>query len=150
MNRFAEWPLRLITAAGLAYDAYVHADLAGSRDSIGRHLTQGDLFRVEAGAAAAAALLVILVGRWIGFTLAFLVAASAFGAVMLYRYVDVGSLGPLPNMYEPVWYGEKTRSAWAEGLAVVTSAMGLALAAYTMKRRPVLPTTARRSRAPLR
>jgi len=28
------------------------------------------------------------------------VAASALGAVLLYRYVDVGSLSPLPNMYE--------------------------------------------------
>lgn len=151
MLRVAEWPLRIITAAGLAYDAYVHADLAANYDHMvgHHHITQGQLFLVEAGVASAAALLVLLLGRWIGFTLAFVVAASALGAVLLYRYVDVGSLGPIPNMYEPLWYAEKTRSAWAEGTAVVTSIAGLALAAYTTKRRPVLPTVVR-TRAPLR
>jgi hypothetical protein len=39
--------------------------------------------------------------------------------VLLYRYVDVGSIGPIPNMYEPVWFGEKTHSAYAEGLVAV-------------------------------
>ena len=151
MTRLVEWPLRLITAAGLAYDAFVHADLAANYDhAAGGSITQGQLFLVEAGVASAAALLVVLVGRWIGFTLAFLVAASALGAVLLYRYVDVGSLGPLPNMYEPIWYGEKTRSAWAEGVALGTAAIGLVLAAYTTKRRPVVATTVRPSRAPLR
>ena len=57
----------------------------------------------------------------------FLVAASALGAVLLYRYVDVGSLGPLPNMYEPTWYFRKTLSAYAEGAAVVAALMRGAL-----------------------
>jgi hypothetical protein len=35
--------------------------------------------------------------------------------VLLYRYVDVGAIGPVPNMYEPVWFGEKLHSAYAEG-----------------------------------
>jgi hypothetical protein len=38
---------------------------------------------------------------------------------VLYRYVDVGSIGPIPNMYEPAWFGEKTHSAIAEGLVAV-------------------------------
>ena len=40
----------------------------------------------------------------------------AFAAVMLYRYVDIPAIGPLPAMYEPVWFFEKTLSAVAEGL----------------------------------
>jgi hypothetical protein len=41
------------------------------------------------------------------------------GAVLLYRYVDVGAIGPVPNMYEPVWFTLKTRSAVAEGAVAV-------------------------------
>jgi hypothetical protein len=57
---------------------------------------------------------------------ALLVAGSALGAVLLYRYVDVGSLGPLPNMYENTWdVPGKVLSAWAEGAAVILAALGL-------------------------
>ena len=82
-------------------------------------VSQGTLFRIEAAAAAATALLlVVLHRRWV-LALAWLVAVSAFGAVMLYRYADVGALGPLPDMYEPFWYAEKTVSAVAEGVAAL-------------------------------
>jgi hypothetical protein len=58
--------------------------------------------------------------------LALLVAASALGAVLLYRYVDVGQLGPLPDMYENTWQVPgKLLSAWAEGAAVVLAGLGL-------------------------
>src|SRR6266446_3061879 len=99
--------LRLLTAAGLAIDAYVHADLANAYSGNGHTISQGDLFLIEAGVSAAMALLVLVVPRWYVAVLAVLVAASAFGAIILYRYVDVGALGPLPNMYEPIWYDEK-------------------------------------------
>jgi hypothetical protein len=35
----------------------------------------------------------------------------------VYAWVNVGAFGPFPNMYDPVWYTEKTLSAWAEGIA---------------------------------
>jgi plastocyanin len=117
--------LRLLVAAGLAVDAYVHADLAPVYDGIRASISQGDLFRIEAGVAAAAALIVLVAGRRAGFGLAFAVSASALGALLLYRYVDVGRLGPLPNMYEPSWFGEKTVAAVAEAAAVVLSAGAL-------------------------
>ncbi|GAA0394969.1 hypothetical protein [Streptomyces luteireticuli] len=120
------WLLRLLTAAGLAVDAYVHAELAGTYDPVGTGFTEGTLFRAEAAAAALAALLVLVAGRsrlvWV---FAFLVAVSALGAVLLYRYVDVGSLGPLPDMHEPVWYTKKTVSAVAEAVAAVSAAVAL-------------------------
>ena len=113
--------LRLLAVAGLAVDAYVHTDLAGRYD-FGGTISQSTLFLIQAGFAAAAALGLAVRGRRPEAAFGFVVAAAALGAVLLYRYVDVGTLGPLPNMYEPVWYTEKTVSAIAEGVAVVACA----------------------------
>ncbi|MEZ0067246.1 hypothetical protein ABIA32_003259 [Streptacidiphilus sp. MAP12-20] len=125
----ALWALRLLTAAGLAVDAYVHADLAPTYDFSGPGISQGQLFRIEAAAAALAALLLILFGtRRLVWAYALSVAAAGVGAVLLYRYVDVGALGPLRDMYEPVWYPEKTLSAFAEAAAALLAAFGLLLA----------------------
>ena len=46
-------------------------------------------------------------------------------AVVLYRYVDVPALGPLPAMYEPVWFTEKSLSAVAEAVAAIAAALGI-------------------------
>jgi hypothetical protein len=50
---------------------------------------------------------------------AFLIAAGGLGAVLLYGYIDVGGFGPLPDMYDPIWYTQKTISAVAEAVAAV-------------------------------
>lgn len=121
--------LAVVTAAALAVDAYVHADLAPGYDTVTASLSQGDLFRVEAALAALAALLLLAAHRRLAaWAFAFLVAAGGVGAVMLYRYVDVGTLGPLPNMYEPFWYPEKTASAIAEAVGAGMALLGLLLA----------------------
>jgi hypothetical protein len=127
--------LRVLAAACLAVDAYVHADLAANYDLNAAALSQGDLFRIEAGLACLAALLVLVLGRRPGFGFAFLVAVGGLAAVMLYRYVDVGRLGPLPNMYEPVWFPEKTVSAVAEGAAAFLAACGFAAEWVTARAR---------------
>ncbi|HEX8927558.1 MAG TPA: hypothetical protein VGA45_01475, partial [Actinomycetota bacterium] len=120
------WALRIGTAAALAIDAGVHAYNASGYDEVTGTITQGNLFRVEAGVACAVALLLLLWPRRIVWIAALLVAASALGAVLLYRYVDVGSLGPLPDMYENTWdVPGKVLSAWAEGAAVVLATLGL-------------------------
>ncbi len=76
--------------------------------------------------ACAVALLVLVwprLGSWVA---ALLVSASALGAVVLYRYVDVGKLGPIPNMYENTWQVPgKLLSAYAEAAAVVLAGLGL-------------------------
>jgi hypothetical protein len=55
-----------------------------------------------------------------------LVSAGGLAAVLLYRYVDVGPLGPLPDMYENTWQVPgKLLSAYAEGAAVVLAGLGL-------------------------
>jgi hypothetical protein len=113
--------LRLLVAAGLAVDAYVHFDLASSYDSDAVRISQGTLFRIEAIAAVVAAVLVLAFRRWITDVLAFLVALGGFVAVMLYRYVDLGAFGPFADMYEPIWYPEKTLSAVAELIAALAA-----------------------------
>ncbi len=117
--------LLLISAAGLAVDAYVHADLASAYQSAGTAISQAALFRIEAGAASAAALIALVIAGRAGFALAAVVAASALAAILVYRYVDIGRLGPFPNMYEPVWYPEKTTAAVAEAVVVAASVTGL-------------------------
>ncbi|AIA01196.1 hypothetical protein [Streptomyces noursei] len=118
--------LQLVTAAALAVNAYVHADLASVYDRVGQQISQGTLFRLEAAVASLAALLVLLFGRRrLVWAFAFLVSVSAVGAVLLYRYVNVGTLGPLPNMYEPVWWPSKSASAIAEAVGAVAALGGL-------------------------
>ena len=113
---------RVGTAAGLGYDAYAHLDLAANFNANRALISQGMLFRVEAVAAVLAALLVLLIRHRAAALFAVLIAGSALGAVLLYRYVDVGTLGPLPDMYEPSWYPEKTYSAIAEAASILTAA----------------------------
>ena len=121
-------PLRMVTAGALVVDAVVHLQLATRYDvNTAGALSQGDLFRLEAVVALLAAVLVVATGRWAAWLLALVVAGSAFGAVMLYGFVDVGSLGPLPDMYEPVWYGQKLVVAVAEAVGTLTAGLGLVL-----------------------
>ena len=87
---------------------------------------QGNLFRIEAVAAVLVALWVLVRPSRLSFAAAFLVAASALAAVLLYRYVDVPAFGPIPSMYEPVWFPEKTLSAVAEAVAAGAALLGLA------------------------
>src|SRR5919201_1427438 len=97
------------------------ADLRARRGALSRRPVLSWVLRL-----GTAALLVLLWPRTWSWIVAFLVAASALGAVLLYRYVDVGSLGPLPDMYENTWeVPGKLASAYAEGAAVVLSALGL-------------------------
>lgn len=127
--------LRLLAAAGLGVDAYVHADLAPQYDAVTASISQGELFRLQAGFAALAALLLIVWGRRVAAGFGLLVSASALGAVLLYRFVDVGRLGPLPDMYDPAWYTEKSISAIAEAVAVVSCAALLAVLQRRVRRR---------------
>jgi hypothetical protein len=116
------WALRVLVAAGLVVDAVVHLRLAGEYqfafpDGIGG----GKLFRLEAAVALVAAAVALLWGRRPAYWLAFMVAASAFVAVLAARYVELPAVGPLPSMYEPVWFFEKTLSAVAEAVAALAS-----------------------------
>jgi hypothetical protein len=117
------WTLIVIVVAGLAYDAFVHFDLAsafeGNKSSV---LTEADLFHAEASVAVIAAIALLIRPRRYTAAFAFLVAAGGTVAVVLYRYVDVGAFGPIPDMYDPFWAPtEKTLSAFAEGVAALAA-----------------------------
>ncbi len=118
--------LRVAAAAALGIDAAVHARNASAYDTVGATVPQGGLFRVEAGLAVVAGLLVLVRPRRGSWVAALAVAASALAAVLLFRYVDLGALGPLPDMYEDTWQVPgKLLSAYAEGGAVVLAGLGL-------------------------
>jgi hypothetical protein len=127
--------LTAVVVVGLGYDAYVHFDLAASYDAVKTStLSQGDLFRVEGAAAALAALLVLVRPRRYTVLFAFLVAAAGFAAVLVYRYIDIKGLGPVPSMYEPAWFPEKIHSAYAEGIAALAAAALLATLRHQHRR----------------
>lgn len=121
------WVLRLLVVAGLVVDVYVHLHLAPGYDLNTAAVSEGALFRVEAALAALAAVLVLLTRRPIGVVVALLVAAGGVAAVLLFQYVDVGAVGPFPDMYEPISYPEKTYSLVAEAVAAVAAVALLAL-----------------------
>ena len=139
--------LRLVAAAALAVDAYTHADLVARYDPNqgSAALSQGDLFRIEAGVAAFAALLLILSARRLVWAFAVLVAASALGAILFYRYYDPGVLGPLPDMYEPIWFPEKATAAVAEAAALVAAVAGGVIAPRNQTERDVRTTDGART-----
>ena len=120
-------------AVTLALDGYIHATTAALHDPVhGGVLTAGNLFRFE---TAVRVLLVVLLlirpARW-SFVAALVATATALGIVLLYRYVNVGPIGPIPNLYEPSWQVPgKVASASAEVIAIVLSAAGLALIGAT-------------------
>ncbi|MET3176647.1 UNVERIFIED_ORG: hypothetical protein ABIB52_004522 [Arthrobacter sp. UYCu721] len=97
--------LRVLTALALFIDAGVHIYLApGYQAASPGGIGQGNLFLLESAVAVLAALWVLVRGSRASFALALVVALSAFVAVVLYRYVDIPAFGPLPAMYEPVWF----------------------------------------------
>ncbi|MFI6286034.1 hypothetical protein ACIBCM_14955 [Streptomyces sp. NPDC051018] len=117
---------RLIAAAGLAVDAFIHARLADHYDNVSATVSQGDLFRVEAALASLAALLVLVWRRPPSDAFAWLVAAGGLALLLVYRYVDVGQMGPVPNMYEPVWTIDKWIAAVAQAVTVIATTYLLA------------------------
>ena len=69
----------------------------------------------------------------------FLVAAAGTAAVVVYRFVDIGPFGPVPDMYDPYWAPpENTLSSCAEGLAAL-AALSL-LVMFRIRSRSAAPT----------
>jgi hypothetical protein len=121
------WTLRLLVVAGLVVDAVVHLRLAhGYQLAQPGGIGQGNLFRIEAAVAVLSAMFVLLTGSRVAFVNAALVGFGGVVLVLLYRYVQVPAFGPIPSMYEPVWFFSKTLSAVAEGAVGVLAAVGAA------------------------
>ena len=147
--------LSALTATWLGVTAYVHADLAAQYDPVRMSGTfsQGDLFRAQSVLSCLAAVLVFAATLRIVFAVppvsrvsalrpsrrvavaCWLITAGtalgSFAAVLLYRYVNVGRIAFLPNMYEPAWFREKALSAGADLAAALLALLGAAIAART-------------------
>jgi hypothetical protein len=136
--RWLLWAARVIIAAGLAVDAYVHLDLASLYAEAGGTVNEGVLFRAEAVAAMLTAVVVIATGRRAAYLAGLAVAGSALAAMLISRYADLGQIGPLPVLYDPVWFPEKVLAAAAEGAAAgaALAAVITILAARASRTRP--------------
>ena len=129
--------LRLVTAAGLMVDAVIHLQLASLYQLVAPGgIGQGNLFRLQSIVAILVAGYVVVRGSRLAYLAAFVVAAGALGAVLLYRYVDVGAFGPIPSMYEPLWFAKKTATAVAEAIAAIVAVLGL-LRTQSIQTRPI-------------
>lgn len=113
--------LTAVVVSGLAVDAYVHLSLAGQYSGAAAPLSQGALFRVEAGMAILAAVLLLVRPRRLTAAAAALVAGGGVAALLLYYFVDVGAIGPLPNMYEPIWSVPKAVTLIAQAIATAAA-----------------------------
>ena len=79
-------------------------------------------------AILAAAFLLIRPGR-LAAAVATLVAGGGVAAVLLYAVVDVGPIGPLPNMYDPSWSTLKIWSAVGQAAATLAAVILLVIGA---------------------
>lgn len=132
----AEIVLRLLVAATLVVDAVIHFRLApGYQLANPGGIGQGNLFYLESAVAVIVAAYVVIRGSRLAYLAALIVAGSALAAVVLSTAVALPAIGPIPAMYEPVWYFEKTLSAVAEGLGVVLSIVGLTVIRRTVSSR---------------
>jgi hypothetical protein len=112
--------------AGLVVDAVTHLQLASVYQMAAPGgIGQGNLFRVEAVLALLAAVFLLVSPSRIAYAAAFAVAAGGLAAVLLNRYLDVPALGPIPSMYEPLWFAKKTATAVAEAGAAAGALTGL-------------------------
>ena len=125
--RLLGYGLRVAAAAGLGVDAFVHATSAGLYDGPGGgFITEGSLFRAEAAVSVLLAALLLIRPARLTWVAVLAVAGTALGAVILYRYIDVGAIGPVPDLYEPTWrVPGKLASASAEAAVLVLSALAL-------------------------
>lgn len=119
--------VRLIAVVGLGIDAYVHLDLASTYSEAEAPINEGILFRAEAVLALLTALALILSARRLSFLAGFVVSASALTLMLVSRYVDLGSFGPFPDLYDPVWFAEKLWAAFGEAAAGIASLAGILL-----------------------
>ena len=128
--------LAVATAVLLGIDAYVHFHDAHFYDFASTSsISEGNLFRAQAIAAVVVGIALLVRPHPVVWAVAVLVTASAVGAVLLYTYVDVGALGPLPDLYEPTWVpAGKLASAVAEGLGTLFAITGFIVAVRTRPR----------------
>jgi hypothetical protein len=121
------WTVRLLGAGCLAVSAYTHLHLASGYD-FGPAITLGQLFLVQGVVCAVLGLWLLLRDSRPAWLISAAVMAASAAAVLMSSRTQLPAVGPLPGIYEPVWYAEKVVSAASEvaflPLAVVRAALG--------------------------
>lgn len=64
--------------------------------------------------------------------------------MLVSRYVDLGTIGPLPDLYDPVWFPEKLLAAFAEGAASLAALLGFILCGIARKPPAAAPPSSSR------
>lgn len=134
MTKTLDWLLRGLTAFALVVSGVIHLQLAPNYPA-GLWFHQETAFRVQAVVVFVLAAAVLLVPRarrliWLACAA---VALGSLSALLLSRYFNV--MGYLPGLInEHLWFFKKDVVALVEGIAIVTSLAGVALAGTSAKR----------------
>lgn len=120
-----EGVVRAAVVLALGIDAIVHLRLADQMQlAAPGGIGGGWLFRTQAALALLAALYLVVRPSSTAYLIAGLAALSALVPVLLYTYVNVPAIGPIPSMYDPFWTTPKLVSAGAEGVGAVLAGIG--------------------------
>lgn len=124
---------RIVGALALGFSAYLHFKIASHNrpwfENGGIRLS--GLFVAQAIAATVVSLWVLVQGirlAWLAFGA---VAIASLVAVVTSTYVEIPAIGPLPKLYDPVWYDDKVLAAVSAGIASIVALVALATARRT-------------------
>lgn len=126
----------VVTGLLLLVDGYVHLNDASQYTQFtGPTFSEGTLFRIQAIVAIIVAILVAVWPRLWTAIVALVIAGSAAIAATVYTYVNLGSIWPLPNLYENTWHEPgKILATICEGVAALI-AIYLIVASVQARRR---------------
>lgn len=119
--------LRVVGAAALACSGYLHLRIGLGRPPLfaDGQVTLSGLFLAQAAASALVVVWVLVRPSLISWSAFGTVAAASLAAVVLSTYVRVPAVGPFPELYEPVWYLDKSLSAGAAAVATAVAVAAL-------------------------
>ena len=129
--------LRGLSVAALGISSYVHIHLADNYPYIGT-ISGTQMFYAQGITAAVIALALLITGHRLVWVAAAALGIASFAAVMLYRYTDLGAIGPLPNMHDPTWQPSPDKLL----SAVVEAALPVLWLASELVRRRARPASA--------
>jgi NADH:quinone reductase (non-electrogenic) len=132
-----------VTAAALLTSSYIHLHLASTYRHNTASFALGEelIFRLQGAVTAVTAVVLLTWRRRTPELLVFsgIVLLGSALAVVTYRYIDVGRVVILPNLYEPIWYREKAISAIVEAAGGTTALVMVRPALHAAKMRVKSP-----------
>jgi hypothetical protein len=129
--KLLRWALIVAAAAGLVIDAWAHLAVAHVYEPIRTStVNEAVLFRIEAALALVSAAWLVLHRHVLSIVFAALVSGGGAFVLLLYNYVDVGKIGPVPDMYDPFWRTEKKWSLAGELIALAGALVLLGMWVY--------------------